>query len=139
MTISVILMKKEIGKQKPSLTNSAGFIIFAKTLQAMLIKKGRNEKLIEKRNRKLVCRFYFYSNLMSLNFSKCLELLEEELDLSQSRITDLLAANSDLITLLERSNTTLADLKTAYPFMSWHYDHGKRSQNAGQMSLALFA
>ena len=127
-----------LGKQKPSLTKSAGFLIFAKTLTVMIIKKGRNEKLIAKRNQKLVCRFYFYSNLMCLNFSKCLELLEDELDLSQSRITDLLAQHSDLITHLERANTTLADLKNAYPFMSWHYDHGKRSQSAGQMSLALF-
>lgn len=105
----------------------------------MISRKGRNEKLIVKRNQKLVCRFYFYSTIMCLNFSKCLELLEDELDLSQSRITDLLAENSDLITSLERSNTTTTDLKSAYPFMSWHYDHGKRSQSAGQMSLALFA
>ena len=105
----------------------------------MFLKKGRNERLIQKRNQKLVCRFFFYSNLMSLNFSKCLELLENELDLSQSRITDLLADNSELITLLERSNTTLAELKSAYPFMNWHYDHGKRSQTLGQTSLALFA
>lgn len=104
----------------------------------MIIKKGRNEKLIEKRNRKLVCRFYFYSTLMCLNFSKCLELLEDEFDLSQSRITDLLAENSDLITAIERAKTSTQDLKSAYPFMSWHYDHGTRSQNAKQTSLALF-
>lgn len=104
----------------------------------MIIKKGRNEKLIVKRNRKLVCRFYFYSTIMCLNFSKCLELLEDEMDLSQSRITDLLAQHSDLITSLERSNTTTQDLKSAYPFMSWHYDHGKRSRNGAQISLSLF-
>ena len=104
----------------------------------MIVKKGRNEKLIAKRNRKLVCRFYFYSNLMCLNFSKCLELLEDELDLSQSRITDLLAENSDQITTLERANTTLADLKAAYPFMSWQYNHEKRSRTGAQTSLALF-
>lgn len=105
----------------------------------MIPKKGRNERLIQKRNHKLVCRFYFYSTIMSLNFSKCLELLEEELDLSQSRITDLLAENSELITSLERTNATTSELKTAYPFMSWHYDHGKRSQIGAQTSLALFA
>lgn len=117
-----------------------GFVIFV-TMSSVVInntKKGRNERLIQKRNQQLVARFYFYSTLMSLKFSSVLELLEDEFFLSQARITDLLAENSNLITNIELQQITINELKDSYPAMNWQYNHAKRSQSVGQISLNLF-
>lgn len=101
-------------------------------------KKGRNEGLIQKRNQQLVARFYFYSTLNALKFSKVLELLESEFFISQSRIADLLAEQSEQITAIEMNSITVNDLRDTYPAMNWQYNHGKMSQNLGQISLNLF-
>ncbi|MGG5507917.1 MULTISPECIES: hypothetical protein [unclassified Myroides] len=101
-------------------------------------RKGRNEGLIQKRNQQMVARFYFYSTLMALKFSTVLELLEQEFFLSQARITDLLAENAELITTVELKQISISELRDSYPSMNWQYNHAKRSQTAGQISLDLF-
>ncbi|WP_333662276.1 hypothetical protein [Chishuiella changwenlii] len=101
------------------------------------IKKGRNEHLIADRNKLLTARFYYYSTLNGLKFSKCLENLEKEFFISQSRIADLLAQHTDYISLLEKENYSLQTLKDYFPFMSWQYHHGKMSQTGGQLFLDL--
>lgn len=102
------------------------------------VKKGRNEGLIQRRNQQLVARFYFYSTLNDLKFSRVLELLESEFFISQSRIADLLAQQSDQITAIELNSITVNDLRDTYPSMNWQYNHGKMSQRSGQISLNLF-
>ncbi len=116
-----------------------GFINFVnmQANQSVNIKKGRNENLIADRNKLLTARFYFYSSLNGLKFSKCLENLEKEFFLSQSRIADLLAAHTDYICHLETENYTTTTLKDYFPFMNWSYHHGKMSQSGSQLFLDL--
>ncbi|MCP1997285.1 hypothetical protein L1275_003092 [Flavobacterium sp. HSC-61S13] len=125
---------------KPQLAKQVGVSYFWVMLEppVHINKRGRNERLINKRNYILVCRFYFYSTLMNLKFSAVLALLEEEFFLSQARIADLLAENSELITSLELKKASVSELKDSYPFMSWQYNHAKRCQNGGQIPLDLF-
>lgn len=63
------------------------------------------------RNEKLSARFYFYSNLIGLKFSRCLQLLEREFDISESTICDIIAENNHIITHLERKQFSANDLK----------------------------
>lgn len=107
------------------------------TTSPVNIKKGRNENLIADRNKLLTARFYYYSTLNGLKFSKCLENLEKEFFISQSRITDLLAAHTDYICHLEKENFTINTLKDYFPFMNWQYHHGKMSQTGSQLFLDL--
>lgn len=101
-------------------------------------KKGRNETLIAGRNKLLIARFYFYSTITRLKFSTCLEILEKEFFLSQARITDLLAENSEYICYLEIEQYSTAMLRDYFPFMNWqHYHHGKTSQKSVQLFLDL--
>lgn len=86
--------------------------------------KGRNAELIIYRNQKLAARFYFYSCIIGLKFSKCLEFLIPEFDISESRICDLLSENSDIVSKMERKEVTLQDLKSNYPFMNWQFSPG---------------
>ena len=105
---------------------------------AQIQPKGRNADLITYRNQKLAARFYFYSCIIGLKFSKCLENLTPEFDLSESRICDLLSENSDKVSQMERKSVTLQELKNYYPFLNWQLPSTK-SQNSVQLSLDLFS
>lgn len=83
--------------------------------------KGRSETHINGRNEKLAARFYWYSVVIGLKFSRCLEFLEPEFDITQSRICDLLSENADTVTLYERKNLSVQDLKIRFPFLNWQY------------------
>lgn len=94
------------------------------------VNKGRNSELIVNRNQKLAARFYFYSCIIGLKFSKCLENLILEFDISESRICDLLAENADVISGLEHKDITLQQLKQHYPFLNWQYNPNKPIQSS---------
>ena len=81
-------------------------------------KKGRDKGLIISRNKKLCARFYYYSILIGLRFEKCLQKLNEEFDLSESRISDIIAENTTQLTDLEVNATTGKELKKTYPFLN---------------------
>lgn len=89
------------------------------------------------RNEKLSARFYFYSNLIGLKFSRCLQLLEREFDISESTICDIIAENNDIISHLERKQFSANDLKKIYPHFNWQYNLQTPLQTANQLRLAL--
>ncbi|MBT0573843.1 hypothetical protein [Riemerella anatipestifer] len=104
-----------------------------------LANKGRNTELIRYRNEKLAARFYYYSYLLGLKFSRCLEHLTPEFDLSESRICDLISEHTEYINRLEMQKTTITELKQVYPFMVWQLPASNRRNNAKQLSLDLFS
>lgn len=108
-------------------------------MQQTTITKGRSSYHISKRNHRLAARFYWYNCIIGLKFSRCLELLDEEFDITEATICDLLSDNAQLITNLERNNVTEKHLTTRYPFMNWKYLHANSSQKSVQLSLDLFA
>ncbi|MCU7571669.1 hypothetical protein N4241_11205, partial [Riemerella anatipestifer] len=91
------------------------------------------------RNEKLAARFYYYSYLLGLKFSRCLENLIPEFDLSESRICDLISEHTEYINRLEMQKTTITELKQAYPFMTWSPLVSTHKSNAKQLSLDLFS
>lgn len=101
--------------------------------------RGRNNELIQYRNRKLVARFYYYSSLLGLKFSRCLKHLVVEFDLSESRICDLISEQSEMVSEMEIKKIGIAELRSAYPFMNWQNPSSNQWRNAQQLSLDLFA
>ncbi len=94
---------------------------------------------IQNRNYRLVARFYFYSTIIGLKFSRVIENLENEFNLSEGRICDLIAQHSDLLTQFETKNVTSTELKQKFPFMVWTYTPpAKRLKNPNQLSLSPF-
>lgn len=83
--------------------------------------KGRSSKHIIKRNNRLFARFYWYNNIVGIKFSKCLELLEIEFDLTETTLCDLISSNTDILSSLEREKITEKQLNNLYPFMVWKY------------------
>lgn len=81
--------------------------------------KGRSSNLIARRNKRLAARFYFYSIVIGLKFSRCLDLLAQEFDLSEARICDLLPEVADVVNELDRTAAGPTQLRELYPFLSW--------------------
>ena len=108
-------------------------------LQNSIPNKGRSVYHIQRRNKRLAARFYWYSCIIGLKFSKCLELLDQEFEITESRICDLLSENAETVSQLEQNNIDVQQLKQLYPFMKWQYLPATRSQNAVQLSLDLFS
>lgn len=97
--------------------------------------KGRNNELIQHRNRKLAARYYYYSYLLGLKFTRCLEHLVIEFDLSESRICDLISQQCDSVSEMEHSAIGVAELRRAYPFMVWHNPPASSLRTVTQLSL----
>lgn len=106
------------------------FCIIANMSQLSEYKKARNLRLC--------ARFYFYSNLMGLKSENCYSLLTEEFDISEATIVDLLQRNHENISNFIITKISAEQLKKAYPFMSWRYNHATRSQTSAQPVLSLF-
>ncbi|WP_434981555.1 hypothetical protein [Daejeonia sp. YH14] len=83
--------------------------------------KGRNSELIRKRNYKLIARFYWYNSIVGLKFEKCIEELEKEFYLSNSRITDLITENAQSLSEFETKKPNEKELKKEIPFFNWIY------------------
>lgn len=118
--------------------HKSGFYIFAR-MRGLTANKGRNTELIRYRNEKLAARFYYYSYILGLKFSRCLEHLIPEFDLSESRICDLISEHTEYISRLELQNISISELKQTYPFMVWMPPASNRKNNARQLSLDLFS
>lgn len=99
--------------------------------------KGRDKTCIQERNLKLLARFYFYSNLLSLKFERCVSNLEQEFNIKEATITSIVAQNSDTINNFASNKVTIAKLKASYPYLNWHYNHATRFQSASQLLLSL--
>ncbi len=116
------------------------FFYFCDMLHSSPQSKGRSSKHIQNRNHKLAARFYWYSVILGLNFTRCLEELEQEFDITSARICDLLAECGDIITELERNHITVQQLKNRYTFLNWSYNFNSSRQSpiVVQQSLPLF-
>lgn len=126
-----------IQRKKPGFFYAGFFFTFALMQLLNNQSKGRSSALISHRNQKLAARFYWYSCIIGFKFSKCLNHLEIEFDISQSRICDLISENAELISKHEREMTDAAVLKNKYPFMNWQFP-AMKSHSAVQLSLGLF-
>lgn len=114
-----------------------GFVIFA-YMNNNQTYKGRNITLIQHRNQRLVARFYYYSHILGLKFSRCLERLSLEFDLTESRICDLISENTQNIADLENKKISPTELRRAYPFMNWDNLSSSQLNTARQLSSDLF-
>ncbi len=116
------------------------FFIFVLMQKPTTFTKGRSSIHIKNRNAKLAARFYWYSCILELKFSRCLQELELEFDITESTICDLISANSDLIASLESNAVSVQQLKTRFPFLNWSYSysHATKSPILVQQSLNLF-
>ncbi|GJQ06947.1 hypothetical protein CAPN010_11050 [Capnocytophaga cynodegmi] len=73
------------------------------------------------RNAKIVQRFYFYSEIIGLKKSACLELLEKDFDISPSTLWDIIKKHKNTLYQYKMAGITIKQLNEANPFLNWKY------------------
>ena len=82
-------------------------------------RKGRSEELVQKRNELLVCRHYYYTRIIELQYHRCLQKLEAEFFLSQRTIIDIINNQSRLLKSINAQKPQAKYFKEKYPFIVW--------------------
>lgn len=83
-------------------------------------RKGRSEELLTKRNELLVCRHYYYTRIVELQYARALERLEDELYLSQRTIINIVNDNYTLLKKINAEKPEAKYFKQKFPFMVWN-------------------
>ncbi len=92
----------------------------ATTTAAAPERKGRSEDLLQKRNELLICRHYYYTRIVELQYARALERLEDELYLSQRTIINIVNDNYTLLKKINSEKPEVKYFKTKFPFMVWN-------------------
>lgn len=83
------------------------------------LRKGRSNKLVEKRNEYLLARYYYYHNFSDKRYDVILEQLSEEFYLSTSTIQDLVQHNMSFLYDLKDMNPRRGYFDAKWPHLVW--------------------
>lgn len=90
-----------------------------------------------RRNEKLAARFYFYNHLLCFKFERCLELLEQDFDISQATVTDILYSVSGLVDCLAEKQFTAQQLQSVFPEFNWSNQLAIQSRSYNSIHVSL--
>lgn len=82
-------------------------------------RRGRSEALVIKRNELLLHRYYYYIKIKGRQYQATLEMLENEVYLTQRTIVDAMQRNSPMLKDLNAIKPDLKYFKEKFPFMNW--------------------
>ncbi|RXQ96063.1 hypothetical protein EO244_04265 [Ancylomarina salipaludis] len=81
----------------------------------------RRSRLIERRNRCLIARFYYWTEIKRLRFDDVLDVLqEEEFFIKDRNIMNIINSSNDYLNNLIKSSATPRELKKQYPTFNWN-------------------
>lgn len=83
------------------------------------IRKGRSNKLLEKRNECLLARYYYYSHFTVMRYDAIMDQLCLEFFLSISTIQDLVQDNMSYLHELKNEEPRKAFFSTQWPHLVW--------------------
>lgn len=84
-------------------------------------KKGRNSNLVNMRDRVLVARYYYWTEIKRRRFDDTLEILQnQEVFISEKRIMAVLREQDEYLEQLTTFKTSAHDLKKQYPSFNWN-------------------
>jgi hypothetical protein len=80
---------------------------------------GRSKDLISKRDKRLLYRYYFYIRIQRFTYQEAISRLNEEFDLSESRIVICLTQKTADLKQIIEEKPAVKLLKSLYPWMNW--------------------
>lgn len=82
--------------------------------------KGRSSVLIAKRDRALVARYYFWTEIKRRRFDDTLAILQnQEFFISERRIENIIRESGEYLDRLLFEKTPANDLRREYPSFNW--------------------
>ncbi len=89
--------------------------------QPQIQKKGRSAELIALRNRLLIARYYYWSEVKRRRFDDVLSIIEhQELFISEKRILKVLRDNDTYLRQLFRDVSAYMAIKNKYQSFKWN-------------------
>lgn len=82
-------------------------------------RKGRSEQLHQLRNEMLVHRYYYHVKIGGKQYAKTLEILQQELFISERTIVNTVSECSAMLRELNEKKPTLKYFNDKYPFFKW--------------------
>ena len=81
--------------------------------------RGRNTAMLQARNEKLVCRYYYFTRIVQLPYGKVLEALQNDFDLTLSTIPQLIDKLRKPLEQIAAKKITREQLRDKYPNFNW--------------------
>ncbi|OJW78582.1 MAG: hypothetical protein BGO69_00930 [Bacteroidetes bacterium 46-16] len=82
-------------------------------------RKGRSNKLVERRNECLLSRYYYYNSYTDKRYEAIMQHLSDEFFLSPTTIHDLLQDNMHYLHELKNEQPKKAYFEHKWPHMTW--------------------
>lgn len=84
-----------------------------------LVRKGRSDDLIMKRNECLIARYYYYGTIRGKTYEDTLNLLVREFFLSQSTILRQINTNGETVMMFKKSAHGPRWFQARWPHLKW--------------------
>ena len=83
--------------------------------------KGRDAALIDKRNERLLYRYFYYGYYTDKRVTAIYAILSEEFDLTERRIHDIISDgdNYTVLSAIRKAPPSVRELRSKYPFLVW--------------------
>jgi hypothetical protein len=83
------------------------------------VSKGRSKALLNRRDNKLVARFYYYAIIRKLNYRDTIAALVQEFDICDRVVLDRLRHNQSFVDELFAHKPSVTELRKRFPYLRW--------------------
>jgi len=81
--------------------------------------KGRNKELLDRRNKKIIARYYFHNAICNKTISGAIEQLVDEFDLDDRTLSLIIKKEENFICELRKKKPSRDSLKKQYHWPQW--------------------
>lgn len=93
---------------------------FGNTTVAPKEKQRPRNFFMPERNQLLVHRYYFYAEIKGYRYDKCLTELEQDMFITETRLSTVLTECMDLLRQIMQTKPTLKQLQRQFPRLNWN-------------------
>ena len=82
-------------------------------------RKGRNDKLVNRRNECLLARYFFYGHYKNMCYEDIVRVLTGEFFLSPNTIIPIIQGNADQLQLIKQRGLVKFYFQNKWPHLKW--------------------
>lgn len=81
--------------------------------------RGRSKELIERRNNKILVRYYYHNSICNKKWNEAIECLINEFDLDDRTISNIIKSGADHIHDMRQKKPSVDSLKKLFAWPKW--------------------